>query len=444
MNFHNTFSVNAPVDDVWEAILDVERAASCMPGARILESEGPSDEDSPDEHRAAITVELGALSVTYTGEVEIVEADAGVRRAVISARANEALDRSAAYATVEIRLSPRDGTTHGTVHTDLAISGRAAATGQGTLGSTAARLIETFAANLSNLLASGSGSGAGESPSFGAPGPVGPWASRFGAPEEPGATEPGAQEPAPPEPEPATPPPPPWWQTEPEPAAEVEPPPPSPWATEPAAEATPPEEEPLPASPWATEPAAEAPPLEEAAADAEAAPLDAAAAADAETGPLDEEPAAPEAEATPEAEAEATPEAEAEAEAAPPEPDVPAPFWARSAQTEEPTRPLWADPATVRGTPPEPPAPEPEPEPAALVGDPGAAPPEAGDPGAAPSPSGAASPPPPPPRPQSGPLPIPSVARGGLPEQLRNPKVLAVAGTAALLLVMRRRRRRRY
>ena len=35
MEFDNTFTVTAPIDDVWGAVLDVERVAPCLPGASI-------------------------------------------------------------------------------------------------------------------------------------------------------------------------------------------------------------------------------------------------------------------------------------------------------------------------------------------------------------------------------------------------------------------------
>ena len=37
MKFENDFDVEAPIDEVWAAILDVERVAPCVPGAQVLE-----------------------------------------------------------------------------------------------------------------------------------------------------------------------------------------------------------------------------------------------------------------------------------------------------------------------------------------------------------------------------------------------------------------------
>ena len=37
MKLESSFSVRAPIDEVWAALLDVERVAPCVPGAHVLE-----------------------------------------------------------------------------------------------------------------------------------------------------------------------------------------------------------------------------------------------------------------------------------------------------------------------------------------------------------------------------------------------------------------------
>jgi carbon monoxide dehydrogenase subunit G len=150
MEFDNTFSVASPIDDVWSAVLDVERVAPCVPGARVIERTGE------DAYKVAIKVKLGPVSMTYTGNVEITEVAEDERRAVMRARARESRGQGTADATVEMRLAGNGaGETTGAIHTDVAISGRAAAMGQGVIADVSARLIDTFAANLATMLAGG-------------------------------------------------------------------------------------------------------------------------------------------------------------------------------------------------------------------------------------------------------------------------------------------------
>jgi uncharacterized protein len=164
MEFDNTFTVAAPIDEVWGAVLDVERVAPCVPGAQVLEQTGDN------AYKVAIKVKLGPVSMIYNGDVEVVEQDPDARRAVMSAKARESRGQGTADARVEMRLSHDNGTTHGAIHTDVAISGRAAAMGQGIIADVSARLIDTFAANLAQMLA----------------------APERAAPAEPGAVEAGA------------------------------------------------------------------------------------------------------------------------------------------------------------------------------------------------------------------------------------------------------------
>ena len=147
MEFDNTFTVAAPIDEVWGAVLDVERVAPCVPGAQVLEQTGDN------AYKVAIKVKLGPVSMLYNGDVEVVEQDPDARRAVMSAKAKESRGQGTADARVEMRLSHENGTTHGAIHTDVAISGRAAAMGQGIIADVSARLIDTFAANLAVMLA---------------------------------------------------------------------------------------------------------------------------------------------------------------------------------------------------------------------------------------------------------------------------------------------------
>jgi carbon monoxide dehydrogenase subunit G len=147
MEFDNTFTVAAPIDEVWGAVLDVERVAPCVPGAQVLEQTGDN------AYKVAIKVKLGPVSMLYNGDVEVVEQDRDTRRAVMSAKARESRGQGTADATVEMRLSQDNGTTRGAIHTDVAISGRAAAMGQGIIADVSARLIDTFAANLAAMLA---------------------------------------------------------------------------------------------------------------------------------------------------------------------------------------------------------------------------------------------------------------------------------------------------
>jgi carbon monoxide dehydrogenase subunit G len=149
MRFENHFDVGAPIGEVWDAVLDVERVAPTVPGAQVL------DRVSDDAYQVAIKVKVGPMSMTYRGEVEITERDELAHRAVMKARAKESRGQGTADADVTMSLESRNGGTSATVTTDVQLSGKVATMGQGVLQDVSRRLVETFAANLATMLERG-------------------------------------------------------------------------------------------------------------------------------------------------------------------------------------------------------------------------------------------------------------------------------------------------
>ena len=149
MRFENHFDVDAPLEQVWAAVLDVERVAPTVPGAQVLERTGENS------YKVAIKVRVGPMSMTYRGEVEITERDETTHRAVMKARAKESRGQGTADADVTMLLDGTNGRTSATLTTDVQLSGKVATMGQGVLQDVSGRLIGTFAENLATMLAGG-------------------------------------------------------------------------------------------------------------------------------------------------------------------------------------------------------------------------------------------------------------------------------------------------
>jgi uncharacterized protein len=149
MRFENEFDVDAPIERVWDAVLDVERVAPTVPGAQVLERTGD------DAYQVAIKVRVGPMSMTYRGEVQIAERDDDAHRAVMKARAKESRGQGTADADVTMQLRGENGRTAATVTTEVELSGKAATMGQGVLQDVAGRLVQTFARNLATMLEGG-------------------------------------------------------------------------------------------------------------------------------------------------------------------------------------------------------------------------------------------------------------------------------------------------
>jgi carbon monoxide dehydrogenase subunit G len=158
VRFDNAFDVQAPIGEVWTAVLDVERVAPCVPGAEVLE------QVSEDTYKVGIKIRIGPIVQQYRGEIEILERDESARRAVMRARAREMRGQGRAEGRVELRLTEDGATTHGDMATEVTLSGPAAAMGRGLIQDVSARIVDDFATNLAAMLASGPAAPTAEAP----------------------------------------------------------------------------------------------------------------------------------------------------------------------------------------------------------------------------------------------------------------------------------------
>ena len=135
------FSNSKPMEQTWEAILDLERLVPCVEGGKVIEKTGD------DSVKAEIRVKMGAMSLTYAGTVSVIEQDPEAHRAVMQVKSRETRGQGHANADVTFALS--DG--GGTIHTAAQITGKAASMGEGVLVSVLDALIKSFTANLAKL-----------------------------------------------------------------------------------------------------------------------------------------------------------------------------------------------------------------------------------------------------------------------------------------------------
>jgi carbon monoxide dehydrogenase subunit G len=140
------FTVPAPIGEVWQAVVDPERVAPCMPGATLTKVEG-------DKFSGTVKVKLGPISLLYKGNGEFLEKDDAAHKVTIKASGKDSRGSGTAAATVTLTLTEADGATHGSVATDLSITGKPAQFGRGLISEVGGKILDTFAGCLSGKLA---------------------------------------------------------------------------------------------------------------------------------------------------------------------------------------------------------------------------------------------------------------------------------------------------
>jgi uncharacterized protein len=141
VDLDHSFSTSKPIDESFTAITDLERVVPAVEGGSVLER------TSDDAVRAEIVVRMGAMSMKFTGTVEVTEKDVAAHRAVLTVKSKEAGGQGHANATVTFAL--QDG--GGTIHTNAQITGKAASMGEGVVAGVLNALIKDFTTRLGDI-----------------------------------------------------------------------------------------------------------------------------------------------------------------------------------------------------------------------------------------------------------------------------------------------------
>jgi carbon monoxide dehydrogenase subunit G len=143
MKLQHSFEVRAPVERVWETLIDVERVAPCLPGAEITEV---GDDGT---YRGSFSVRLGPTTAAYRGELSMQELDEDARRVVMRAGGQDKRGQGSAKATIVSTMQADGDITRVDVVTDFTLTGRLARFGRGgMIEDISNRLLGDFAACL--------------------------------------------------------------------------------------------------------------------------------------------------------------------------------------------------------------------------------------------------------------------------------------------------------
>lgn len=144
MEFDNTFEVAVPPEKAWPILMDIERIAPCVPGAKLTEKVNDRS------YKGTIGVRLGPVALTFAGQATFEEMDDADRRARVKAQGSDSKGRGGAQAEVSFHMVPCEKGARVVVHTDLQLSGAVAQYGRGVgmVKDVAQAIINQFAANL--------------------------------------------------------------------------------------------------------------------------------------------------------------------------------------------------------------------------------------------------------------------------------------------------------
>jgi carbon monoxide dehydrogenase subunit G len=125
MKLEQSFTVAAPVEQVWDMLVDVERVAPCLPGAEVT---GQRPDGS---YEGNFTVKLGPTTASYRGSLKMDSLDEASRTATMHANGTDKRGQGGAHAVIVSTLRQEGEETVVDVITDFTITGRLARFGRG-------------------------------------------------------------------------------------------------------------------------------------------------------------------------------------------------------------------------------------------------------------------------------------------------------------------------
>ncbi len=136
MKISGSNTLSAPVEKVWEAMLDPAVLARCIPGCESLTTTGP------DQYAMRVTAGVAAIKGTYDGEVALADKQ---EPSSLTMKAKGAGAPGTIDATVAVRLTPSaTGGTELTYDADAAVGGAVGGVGQRMLAGVTKKMAGQF------------------------------------------------------------------------------------------------------------------------------------------------------------------------------------------------------------------------------------------------------------------------------------------------------------
>lgn len=136
--FRERFRVSAPIDRVWQYLLDPHQVVTCMPGAELVEVK--------DERTfvGRVRVQVGPIQVSYMGQIRLEEVDDNHHRVRMVGEGRESGGAGSARLTMTSSLTPVDGETEVMVEANMELTGRIVQFGRGMVEDIAREMFQRF------------------------------------------------------------------------------------------------------------------------------------------------------------------------------------------------------------------------------------------------------------------------------------------------------------
>lgn len=148
MQFSHQFSVDAPVEVVWNFLCDVPAMASCIPGASNVREAGP------DAFDADVSAKIGPVTARFACRVNVLNLNEAERVGVVELSGKDARLGGSVKATMQMALNSSMPTIV-IITSDVDVLGKLGQYGHGVISRRADAMLDDFASCVQARLAPG-------------------------------------------------------------------------------------------------------------------------------------------------------------------------------------------------------------------------------------------------------------------------------------------------
>jgi uncharacterized protein len=142
MKFEHKATINAPIDQVWNFLMDLPSVAKCVPGVESVEAL------DNDRYRGTLKVKVGPISLNLQGDAYVVERDDAGHKATMRLDAADKRAGGAVKGIASMTATAAGSNTELLLDTDAQVMGRIGEFGQPIIRRKAEQTMNEFAENL--------------------------------------------------------------------------------------------------------------------------------------------------------------------------------------------------------------------------------------------------------------------------------------------------------
>lgn len=141
------FSVEEPIEKVWDYLANPTKIVSCVPGASITE------EIDDRNFKGEVTMKFGPVKAKYSGEIAIQELDIEAKKMVMKGRGLDSKGKGSADMIMNGNLTPTETGTDVQFSMEVSIIGMLAQFGSRLINDVSDQLLNQFVTNFKAKLA---------------------------------------------------------------------------------------------------------------------------------------------------------------------------------------------------------------------------------------------------------------------------------------------------